>query len=160
MFDNIGKKIKTLAKTICYIGIAACIIAAIAIFAIASDMMYGAETLMGIGFAVLIVGPLVFWIGSFSLYGFGELIDNSQEIKEKLCGTEKQKQKNVVNQETANDYKESLEFSPKKKNENCLKVSVPEIVSEEMQEGMKQCPSCGRVLPSDQAVCKCGEVFK
>ena len=33
-------------------------------------------------FAVMLVGPLVSWIGSFFVYGFGELIENTTVIAE------------------------------------------------------------------------------
>ncbi len=91
MFKNIGKKIKALAQVICWIGIILSIIAAV------SSLILGASTVNYVGAAIggytlvgsiiysviiLIVGPLVSWLGSFFLYGFGELIDNSSKIVE------------------------------------------------------------------------------
>lgn len=82
MFSNIGEKIKTLAEVICIIGIVTSIIAAIVMFS---------NSEIGLGFLLLILAPLLFWISSFTLYGFGEIIvllkqniDKQTEIIKKL----------------------------------------------------------------------------
>lgn len=85
MFKNIGKKIKTLAKVLCWVGIIAYAIAAIIMIAIGANGDSGA--MIAYGVAVLIVGPLSAWIGSFFLYGFGELVDKAIDIeKNTRCG--------------------------------------------------------------------------
>lgn len=77
MFDNIGGKIKTLAKVVCWLGIIGSVITAIVMF-VASGESYKTEgAYVGLGIAFLIGGPLVSWISSFMCYGFGELIENS-----------------------------------------------------------------------------------
>ena len=68
MFKNIGKKIKLLAKILCWLQIIAYM--ATAVFFMVMDQIL-------LGFVILVVGFLVAWIGSFLLYGFGELVDNS-----------------------------------------------------------------------------------
>ena len=80
MFDNIGGKIKTLAKVICWIGIIGSVILAIIMFASAEDS-YNEETNIMLGFVFLIGGTLLSWIGSFFAYGFGELIEKATEIE-------------------------------------------------------------------------------
>ena len=89
MFDNIGRKIKTLAKILCWVGIAFSVIAGIAIMSSGN----GSLTINGtpaavspavIGIIYMIIGCLVSWIGSFFAYGFGQLIENSEEIKKNL----------------------------------------------------------------------------
>lgn len=82
MFSNIGEKIKTLAEVICIIGIVTSIIAAIVMFS---------NSEIGLGFLLLILAPILFWISSFTLYGFGEIIvllkqniDKQTEIIKKL----------------------------------------------------------------------------
>jgi len=74
MFDNIGGKIKMVAKVSCWIGIIASVILGI-IFLAESD-----NELIGLLFIIL--GPLCFWLGSFITYGFGELIENSAKLVE------------------------------------------------------------------------------
>ncbi len=73
MFNNIGGKIKTLAKVICWLGIIACVICGIV-------MMIADEDMILFGLLTMIAGSLLSWIGSFFAYGLGELIDNSSKL--------------------------------------------------------------------------------
>lgn len=72
MFCNIGGKIKSLAKTVCILGIA---ISAILGLALVNKVGFA-------GIVVIVIGSLISWVGSFCLYGFGELIDTTTEIAE------------------------------------------------------------------------------
>lgn len=87
MFNNIGKKIKALAKVICWIQIVIYIITAIVMFIIASDT-YTEGLYIAIAFAFLIIGPFFAWLSSFFIYGFGELIDKACEIERNTRGGE------------------------------------------------------------------------
>ena len=82
MFTNIGKKIKILAMVVCWVGIAFSVISAIVTIVLAAQS-YGhlAGQLIAVGVVMLILGPLFSWIGSFVLYGFGELIDKTADIE-------------------------------------------------------------------------------
>ncbi len=73
MFDNIGNKIKILAEVICWIGIIGSIILGIV-------MMEFDESLIIAGLLVVPIGFLVSWISSFLLYGFGQLIENTDRL--------------------------------------------------------------------------------
>lgn len=73
MFNNIGHKIKVLAMVLCLIGIICGIVAGIVLVV---------EGLPEIGIPVLIGSPLLFWISSFVLYGFGQLVENSDTLVE------------------------------------------------------------------------------
>ena len=75
MFDNIGGKIKKLAKIICWIGIVLSVIIGVA--GIANGTSEGIAN----GIVVIIVGCLSSWIGSFFTYGFGQLIENTDAIR-------------------------------------------------------------------------------
>lgn len=75
MFDNIGGKIKDLAGTLLWIGIGISVIAGILIIGFSYD-----GSLSLIGFLVIIIGSYASLIGSYVLYGFGELVDNSDKI--------------------------------------------------------------------------------
>ncbi len=79
MFNNVGKKIKLLAKAICWIGIIVSIIAAIVMFIVSDGGWYVGFVFAGV--IILVVGPLLSWIGSFFMYGFGELIDKICDIE-------------------------------------------------------------------------------
>ena len=74
MFSNIGGKIKTLATVVTWFGL-------IASFLVGICMLF-VETISG--FIIMIVGGLLSWIGSFTLYGFGQLIENTDIIVKKL----------------------------------------------------------------------------
>ena len=73
MFDNIGGKIKALAQVVTWIGIIASIISGIAIISIDDEMIF-------VGLMVMIFGALSSWASSFVLYGFGQLVENSDKL--------------------------------------------------------------------------------
>ena len=77
MFDNIDKKIKALAVGSCWVGIAASVIIGIATM-IDEDFF--------VGLLIVVLGSLSAWLGSFVLYGFGELIGVARQILSKLNG--------------------------------------------------------------------------
>ncbi len=76
LFANIGATIKALARVNAWIGIIASIIIAF--------IMIPNEDVAGWGFAILICGPLISWISSTTIYGFGQLIENTDIIVELL----------------------------------------------------------------------------
>ena len=74
MFDNIGGKIKILAKILCWLGIIASLTMGIFLMFVIGDG-YAA-----LGILVTALGPLFSWIGSFITYGLGQLIENSDTL--------------------------------------------------------------------------------
>ena len=72
-YDNIGGKIKGLAKATFIVETVVAVIAAI-------SLMADDDELIGSGFLLLIFGPIVAWVSSWLLYGFGQLIENSDII--------------------------------------------------------------------------------
>ena len=94
MFKSIGKKLKELATVTCYMGIGGSFIAFLVMLII--GCVEDIALLIGLSFAVLVVGCPLSWIGSFTLYGYGELIertsridDNLSLLKEKIIRKEK-----------------------------------------------------------------------
>ena len=73
MFNDIGGKIKGLAVLLTWLGIILSVVIG-ALIASASDDLIVA------GFIVIVVGILLSWIGSFCIYGFGQLIENSDKL--------------------------------------------------------------------------------
>ncbi len=71
MFKNIGSKIKNVAEFFTWIGI----IVSIIVFLISISM--GSDESIAIGFIILIIGCLGSWLSSLVLYGFGQLVENS-----------------------------------------------------------------------------------
>lgn len=92
MFSNIGGKIKGLATAISVIGIGVSVICGI-VMIIAGGAAGNGAAMIGRGFAILIVGSLVSWIGSFFAYGFGELIENTTVIAELAAKADAEKNK-------------------------------------------------------------------
>lgn len=76
MFDNVGGKIKAVAKIFCWIGIIASVIGGIGCFVMAAEASRSMQmTLILSGIGAIVGGSLVSWLGSLFTYGFGELID-------------------------------------------------------------------------------------
>ena len=73
MFQNIGGKIKKIADWVLILGIISSIIWGIAI-------MVTDEELILEGFITMIVGSISAWLSSVLLYGFGQLIENSDKL--------------------------------------------------------------------------------
>lgn len=69
MFDNIGGKIKVTAQVICWVGIII-------------SVLIGLASFENGGIVLIILGSLSSWVGSFVLYGFGQLIENSDVLVE------------------------------------------------------------------------------
>ncbi len=74
MFNDIGKKIKLLAEMICIVGIIFSIIVGLV-----NASLYNEKIIFSV--VMWLIGPLLSWIGSFTLYGFGELIDKVTSIE-------------------------------------------------------------------------------
>ena len=86
MYDNIGEKIKAVAVAGCILGIIASLIVGIPL--IANADRYNPTATMG--WVNIIVGSLASWLGSFCLYGFGELIEKTGANNEALVKIEKE----------------------------------------------------------------------
>lgn len=69
MFKNIGGKIKTLAEILAMLGMIGSIILGII------ELMAGENVL--IGFLIFIIGSIASWLSSCFIYGFGQLIENT-----------------------------------------------------------------------------------
>ena len=96
MWSNIGHKIQVLAKVICWLGIILSVLAGIAMIVSGNTvnnmaMSYGyysynstasSTTLAGV--LIIVLGALGSWLGSLTLYGFGELIERTVSIDDKL----------------------------------------------------------------------------
>jgi len=96
MFDNIGGKIKSLAQVMCWIGIIGSVISGFVMIGTNEDLAF-------LGFVVMVVGSLVSWVSSFTLYGFGQLIENTDQLvlnAEKPFSNKKAKQTKKVKEDT------------------------------------------------------------
>ena len=123
MFDNIGGKIKNLATVICVVGIIASVILAIVLWS--QNDRYNPT--VALGFGVLIGGCVGSWVGSFFMYGFGELIEETtrnrqinEEIMKKLSQKEKIADESKENMQNQSSHLENLlhQISQQEKSEN------------------------------------------
>lgn len=78
MFSNIGSKIMSLAKFLCWIGIILTFSIGVVLIIIGFDIYSPVFVVVGIGASV--VGPIISWLSSFVLCGFGRLVENSDII--------------------------------------------------------------------------------
>ncbi len=98
MFNNIGGKIKGLATAMTIIGFV--IFGIIGLMSILGSLAYGDEAafvgMIG-GVLTIVIGCFISWIGSFLMYGFGELIENSEIIAINTMDDGKSKMTAAVN---------------------------------------------------------------
>ena len=84
MYKNIGKKIKAFAVIVTVILMLASVVGGLILIVQGIDIVdYHEETglsLILFGIASIIVGCLVAWISSFVLYGYGQLVDNTDKM--------------------------------------------------------------------------------
>lgn len=125
MYKNIGEKIKGLAKV-------TCIVEAIAAVITGMVLMTEGDELALIGFLVIICGPVVAWISSFLLYGFGQLVANSDIIAEQYKRTNRTYEKIEAKN---NDRKQE-----RQRKEIKAMISNPNVADDEFIDVV--CPNC------------------
>ena len=132
MFDNIGRKIKTLAQVVCWIGIIGSVISGIV-------MMANDEDLAFLGFMIMVIGSLVSWVSSFTLYGFGQLIENTDQLvlnAEKPYSNKKAKQTKKVKEDTYTEedfLKDIQKETPKKQKPTDFLTEIKETETADLE---------------------------
>lgn len=79
MFENIAGKIKSAAQVVCYAGIGVSVLNGIALLTREAVIL---------GLLYIFFGSLIAWVTSLCLYGFGQLIENSDRIAGRVGGQE------------------------------------------------------------------------
>ena len=130
MYDNIGEKIKSLAKGTFITEAIIAIITAFSLFASNDDLIIYALFL-------LVLGPIGAWISSWILYAFGEIVEDIHAMRNKYY---------PIAEEQAN-----LETEEKAKHE------AEEITYEKAQTFT--CPNCQRKVYYGNPMCECGQTF-
>lgn len=135
-FDNIGSKIKNLAKWSCWVTILLFWLADLVLFFILiANEVEGAIYLLLLLAAV--VGPIVIWVGSWCMYAFGELVEDIHYMRDKSDSAGK------ANFKTAEQGKnETKKKNNKSKDEEfeCLICKKKFTVSEDEDDAI--CPYC------------------
>ena len=134
MFENVGEKIKSLARLFAVIGIIASVIVAFVFFVNANFWT---------GLLIAVVGSFVSWGGSLLIYGFGELIVQTTKIAD---GKNKKKVKEHKMIDFGAEGKETEEA-----------VTETDINTANADE----CPKCFSKINKDDKECSyCGYKFK
>ena len=128
-YENIGNKIKGLAQMAFVVEAIAAVITGIALMA--SD-----EDLILYGLLVLIAGPIIAWVSSWLLYGFGQLIENSDIIAEEYNRKNEKHEKVVIK----NNERKQAQLRKKAKDA----IANPEVDEYEFID--ITCPNCKAYL--------------
>lgn len=83
IYRNIGGKIKGLAKWTFIISTIAAEIGGLVMLIEGIDY---AEELIPLALLTMVIGPIIMWISTWTLYGFGEIIDKLCEISRNTSG--------------------------------------------------------------------------
>ena len=89
LFSNIGKKIMSLAKILCWVGISCSVIAWVSGLIASADSYEPGITIL-LSFVVLVVGFLISWIGSWTMYSFGQIVDDNQNMRAEIVDIKKE----------------------------------------------------------------------
>lgn len=125
MFDNISGKIKTLAVVTTIIGIIASVIIGIVVLVTADELAF-------LGIIVIILGSLFSWASSFLIYGFGELIENTQVIAHNTTKQSALTKSNLLNK---------TQSAPKQEHKKICPCCFHEVSQYDLT-----CNSCGQKL--------------
>ncbi len=85
MFNNIGHKIKSVAKIFTWVGIISCVLCGLVVMFSSGKLngqSFGYAASIPSGLAIMIIGSICSWLVNLTLYGFGELVENSSRIAE------------------------------------------------------------------------------
>ncbi len=87
MFENVGRKIKILAEFIFWFGVFVSFIGALIIFTLKDGLVISETTVMNVvspiyAVITLVFGVIVSLILSFFIYGFGQIVENTDKIVE------------------------------------------------------------------------------
>lgn len=141
-YDNIGGKIKGLAKLIFAILAIAAVITGFVLMAQDEDMIL-------IGLLVVVFGPIVAWVSSLFLYGYGQLIENSDIIAAEYNRKNEKHEKDVAK---SNAKKEAQRREKAK-----VIIANPNIADDEYID--INCPNCKEELSYTKEELQSGDVI-
>lgn len=128
MYDNIGGKIKTVAKVIGFAGIGISVLAGL-VFLLASfseeEFLY-----LGIGILVAFLGSLISWASTIALYGFGQLIENTDVLV----------QDSQINKSSLRYIRKAYEDTP---------APRANTANSQVTSGARYCTNCGKKVTGD-----------
>lgn len=132
MYDNIGSKIKNFATVLFIIMAIINIISGIALLMFVRKLWF-------VGLLIATVGVLLSWVGTCFLYGFGQLIENTD-----ILVREAKKQSNSISNDEATE-----------KVAQSIKNFKSSATASNPSSSVKRCPYCGeRVTSSTCSFCE------
>ncbi len=144
MYNNIGRSIKTLAKVIAFIGVAISVIWGIIVASpsgnlsqVSNDL---ANTIILTGLLIGLLGSILSIVLSFFMYGFGQLIESTQNIEKKVV------------------FEKTIEQIKREEYPELSDATYYSIVNSDKKVKSKYCENCGSRLAKNAGVCDfCGE---
>ena len=136
MFDNIGGKIKALAVVLCILGMVLVVILGCMLF----------EDSVLTGLVTIVAGCVASWIGSFFVYGFGQLVEDTSAIREALKGQSK-----------TETVKKALPIQEQRPTKSSVAQAVPSVAKKVEVSGWT-CSKCQFFNTTSKDKCSlCGE---
>jgi len=139
MFDDIGKKIKQIAVVAAYLIIVVSAIMGLKIIADSDFELLG----MLLGVVVIVAGVVCAFLSNCLLYGYGQLIENSQIIADKLSGK-------TTSRLLGDDV--SSDVHRRDRDDG----GTPPPRDTPIKNGWK-CAACGKMNESYTGTCSCGK---
>lgn len=165
MFTNPGGKIKSYAKVIFWIGVVLSVI--VGVITIGTSFVtaaygYGnsAGTIFGgiiEGIIICAIGILISWISVLTLYGFGVMVENSDELV-RLNGGIPSGNKKAAKIEVPKHMQERYQAPvPQPAQPVISEQPAEEVKPAEPVSSTKTCPNCGETVSEEAHFCKnCG----
>ena len=152
MFENIGGKIKKVAEIVAWTGIICSIIIGIKIIGDAvGSLKWG--VIKGVFYAG--IGALSSWIGSFVLYGFGTLIENSDKAVSLL-----EKQEDCANVILESYKSETVKRATENADDHSDGETKRAFFERKNPDIRVLCPHCKTMQKGDNDYCEyCGATF-
>ena len=150
MYDNIGGKIKGLAKTMFIVEAIGAVIMGIVLLATDDDLIFA-------GLLTLFCGPIIAWVSSWVLYAFGELVEDIHAMRNKHYPIAEE-QANLETEEKAKQKEETTRNSPTKKAQKYINHGIaPEYVGDGYtcpvckmsMDVLIPCEKCGYIPPQN-----------
>ena len=158
MYDNIGGKIKGLAKTMFIVEAIGAVITGIALLATDDDFIL-------VGLLTLFCGPIVAWVSSWILYAFGELVEktcdnenNTRQILEIL--NEKTNESEIAPPRKATSVPPKTNEPPKEKKKEYVDNATSSIINKNSSTAPYWCGKCGHDGPYDGNCPNCNSSLK
>ena len=160
-YDNIGGKIKSLAKATFVVETISFIITGIYIFAEGEQLI--GDSFLIVAPLLVFLGPFIAWVSSWVLYAFGELVEKTCDNENNTKQILKKLNENTVKEKEPNKVKKSEINKNEKKDPvvNEKKDSAAKVTSIRTEKGTIICPICKDEQPSSRTACwRCGVKFK